>query len=315
MKIIFYGTPHFAVPSLKALLDAPGFDVRAVITQPDRPAGRGHKLQASPIKQLAVDRGVAVMQPGRIKKELKSFRAGLEALGPIDAAVVVAFGQILPLEILNLPNSGSINAHASLLPRWRGAAPIQRAMLEGDQETGVCLMRMEQGLDSGPVFSRLAVEIEDSDYCDQLHDKLAAAAASLLVRDLPQIVAGQIAAQPQNEGLVTYAHKIENQDALIDWSRSNLEIWRQVRAFSPYPGAFTTLNGARLKILRARPIESMRTQQVTAGEIELTDRQQLEVRCGQGSLSIEELQLEGRRRQPVAEFLKGFRITVGSRMA
>ncbi|MCB0336930.1 MAG: methionyl-tRNA formyltransferase, partial [Bdellovibrionales bacterium] len=207
-RIIFFGTPDFAVPTLAALIDNPEFEVCAVVTQPDRPAGRGNKLTPSPVKQLALAHRLPVLQPERIKGTTSSFLEELGKLAPIDLAIVVAFGQILPTRVLEFPRAGSLNIHASLLPRWRGAAPIHHAILAGDTETGVCLMKMEAGLDTGPVYVQEALAIAYDDTLGTLHDKLAQMGAQLLIQNLPAILTGSIQAEPQaNEGLC-YAHKV-----------------------------------------------------------------------------------------------------------
>lgn len=278
--------------------------VGAVITQPDRPAGRGERLQMSPVKVAALKHGLKVLQPERIRKQQKAFLAELSALDKFDIGVVTAFGQLLPQAVLELPRRGCINIHASLLPRWRGAAPIQRALMAGDSETGVCLMHMEAGLDSGPVYSRVSLPIETTDDFGSLHDKLASAGAALLRRDLAAILRGDIGPQPQPEAGVAYAHKIENHEAQIDWNQPARIIALQIRALSPYPGAFTFLRGKRLKILRAGAEDEIRAAGIP-GQIALIDKHRLEILCGDGLLAIHEAQLEGRSRQPVAEFMRG----------
>ena len=314
-KIVFFGTPDFAVPALKRLLELPEVSVCAVVTQPDRPAGRGKKLRMSPVKELALARGISVLQPENIRKNIADFQASLTSLGPLAAAVVVSFGQILPESLLNLPAAGCINIHASLLPRWRGAAPIQRAIMSGDAVTGVCLMKVAAKLDAGPVYSRSEVKIEPRDDAGSLHDKLACAGAELLVRDLKSILAGRLqpAEQPQQD--VSVACKISNEEALLDWSQPAAQLWLKVRALCPAPGAFTYLNGRRLKIFRAVPREcpSFRAApQSAAGSMVMLDPRCMEVYCGSGLLSLEEVQLDGKRRMKISEFLRGAAIAPGT---
>ncbi|NDC36899.1 MAG: methionyl-tRNA formyltransferase [Proteobacteria bacterium] len=304
--MLFYGTPEFAVPALAALVDHPElFAVKAVVTQPDRPAGRGGKLRASPVKELALTHAIPVLQPGSIKKELEQFTAALSSFGPLDAAVVAAFGQILPVAALNIPRAGSINIHGSLLPRWRGAAPIHRAILHGDAETGVALMRMEAGLDTGAVYSEARIRIGPSDTTGRLLQSLAKLGATILVRDLPGIISGAITATPQAPEGVTIASKITNEEAEIAWELPALEIDRRIRAFNPFPGAFTYLQGQRVKLFTATPKPEVRCAGKQPGEVTLLDPRSLEVATGAGVLAIEEAQIEGRKRLPIEEFLRG----------
>lgn len=254
LRVIFYGTPTFSTEVFRALLAAPEYSVPLVVTQPDRPAGRGKKLQASPVKELAIEHDIPLIQPGNIKKNLDAFLSEASTFGPFDVGVVVAFGQILPTQVLQLPTHGCINIHASLLPRWRGAAPIQRAIMAGDEETGVCLMQMEAGLDTGGVFSSVTTRISPEDNAGSLHDRLSTLGAKLLVEDLARIVAGNLSATPQPKDGVTYAHKIEKEEASINWDQEASILENFVRGLAPWPGAFTTLGKHRLKIfsLRAR---------------------------------------------------------------
>jgi methionyl-tRNA formyltransferase len=314
VNVVFLGTPDFAVPAFEALFTIPDVSVRAVVTQPDRPAGRGGKVQASPVKEAALRRRVPVIQPHSVKKELDSVLKDLSEHGPVDIAIVVAFGQILPKGMLDFPRRGCINIHASLLPRWRGAAPIQRALLAGDSETGVCLMKMDEGLDTGPVYSREAVAISDSDTGGDLHDRLSSVGARLLARDLFAIVRGEIAAEPQPEQGVTYASKITPADTVIDWSKTNRELQLQIRALAPFPGAFTLWRGKRLKMFRSRCVE-VRTGPGKPGEILVCQDERLVVGCGAGALLVEELQLEGKKRMPADELLRGTSFSPGEVLA
>ena len=313
MNVIFFGTPQFSVPSLTTLLAMPNVSIRAVVTQPDRPAGRGDKIQSSPIKQLALQHQITVLQPTSLKKELPLFLESLQELGPFDVGVVIAFGQILPKAVLDLPQHGCINIHASLLPRWRGAAPIQRAMLSGDHETGVCLMRMDEGLDTGAVYSRQSVPILATDTCQTIHDSLADIGARLLCSDLNAIIEGRSTPVEQPNIGITYANKIAASEGLINWSASSREIALTVRAFSPRPGCFTFWRGERLKILLAHESTFSSETIATPGSVISIHGGYLEVACGSGSLLIEQLQVAGKRQMSTAEFLRGTVLSPGER--
>jgi len=315
VRTIFFGTPDFAVPTLRALCADERLRPAVVVTQPDRPAGRGGRVSASPIKQTAGEFGLKVLQPQSLRKELQRFLPLLEAEGPFDVGVVVAFGQILPQQLLDLPRAGFVNVHASLLPRWRGAAPIQRAILAGDRRTGISLMRMEAGLDSGPVYCTRELPIDESDDHGSLHDKLAEVGAALLRDRLSAIVEGGIKPAAQDESRVTYARKVENDEARIDWTRGSEEIARQVRAFSPQPGAFTLLGEKRLKILKAcAKAVTSGAGQAAAGEVVQCGAHAVEVRCGSGLLSLELVQLAGRRSMTIDEFVRGAALDAGMRL-
>lgn len=306
MKVLFFGTPDFSVPTLQALLDAPDVEVGAVLTQPDRPSGRGGKVTMSPIKELALARNIPVFQPSSLRKEFHVLRAELEKLGPFDFGVVIAFGQILPKDVLDFPIHGCVNIHASILPRWRGAAPIQRAIEAGDHETGVCLMKMDEGLDTGAVYAEIRLTIEPSDTGASLHDKLAALGASSLVARLREILIGSLTATPQPSEGVTYAAKITTEECRIDWNRPARELALSVRAFSPWPGCFTLWRGKRLKILLASESRRQYPPSIPAGTIAYAQGDRLEIVCGAGSsLNVTDLQLEGKKRMGVEEFLRG----------
>lgn len=302
MKVIFAGTPAFAAQALTAIIAA-GHEVALVLTQPDRPAGRGMALQPSAVKQVALAHGIEVFQPLSLKDaEAQARLAGLAA----EVMVVAAYGLILPQAVLDLPRHGCLNIHASLLPRWRGAAPIQRALLAGDAETGVCIMQMEAGLDTGPVLLREAFPIAGDDTAASLHDKLAACGARLIVDALARL---PLPAAPQPAAGVTYAHKIEKAEAAIDWTRSAAELDRHLRAFNPFPGAQAQFAGQTVKLWAAQPVAG-------AGEpgcVLAVDRQAVVVACGSGALAVTELQKAGGKRLPVREFLAGHPLQPGDR--
>lgn len=296
MKILFAGTPEFAIPPLKALLGS-GHEVIGVYTQPDRPAGRGRKLTASPVKALALESGLRVFQPVCLKGEPE--QRELQALQP-DLMVVVAYGLILPAAVIETPPLGCVNIHASLLPRWRGAAPIQRSILAGDAETGVTIMFIEPRLDAGPMLHKKSVCIERGESAGELHDRLAILGAAALMETLPALESGSIQADIQNEGEVTYAAKIGKEDARMDWNCPALELERKVRAFNPWPVAETTLDGQTLRIWRAEASGEATT--LSPGHI-IKGRETLDVATGHGVLRILELQLPGARRISARDFL------------
>ncbi|MBL8260124.1 MAG: methionyl-tRNA formyltransferase [Candidatus Competibacteraceae bacterium] len=306
-RVAFAGTPDFAVPSLRALL-ASGHEVVAAYTQPDRPAGRGRQLRPSPVKAAALAAGVAVRQPASLRDP--AVQAELAALKP-DLLVVAAYGLILPPAVLAIPRWGCVNVHASLLPRWRGAAPIQRAILAGDAETGICLMRMEAGLDTGPVYARAACPIPRGTTGGELHDRLAALGARTLQQALPALLEGALAAVPQDDRQASYAPKLEKAEAELDWSRSALELERQVLAFNPYPVAQTRLGGQALRVWRARAEE--RPAAEAPGSVLEASAQGLIVAAGSGVLRLTELQLPGGKPLPAAAFLAARRL-VGQRL-
>jgi methionyl-tRNA formyltransferase len=304
MRIVFAGTPEFAAVSLEALLGA-GHEVALVLTQPDRPAGRGQKPRASAVKRLAASRGLRLVQPQTLREE--SVQAALAAARP-EAIVVVAYGLLVPRAVLELPPAGCLNVHASLLPRWRGAAPIQRALLAGDALTGVTVMRMDEGLDTGPILLQEAVPIGPEDTAGTLHDRLARLGAGLLVRAL---ATPGLEPRPQDERAATYAPRIRKEEARIDWTRSAEEIERAVRAFDPAPGAQTHLDGLALKIWRAAVVPGVREPPGTVCE---ADEKGILVACGRDALRITELQRAGGRRLPAGAFLAGARIAPGTRL-
>ncbi len=285
LRIVFAGTPEFAAVHLQALLDA-GLAPVAVYTQPDRPAGRGQKLMASPVKQLAVAHGIPVLQPATLRDP--AAQAELAALQP-DLLVVVAYGLILPQAVLDIPRLGCINSHASLLPRWRGAAPIQRAVQAGDAESGVTVMRMEAGLDTGPMLLKVRTPIAADDTGGSLHDRLAALGAAAVVAAIPQLAAGTLAGEVQDDALANYAHKLNKDEARLDWSRPAAELERLVRAFNPWPVCHSSLGEAALKVYAAELGEG----QGAPGTILAASRDGLTVACGSGALRLTRLQLPG----------------------
>ena len=307
MRLAFAGTPAFARGVLHALLDA-GHDVALVLTQPDRPAGRGLKLRHSEVKSLALERGLALAQPTSLKPA-----AALQPLreARAQALVVAAYGLILPQAVLDLFMLGCINVHASLLPRWRGAAPIQRAILAGDSSTGISIMRMDAGLDTGAVYLTEAIPIAERDTALSLHDKLAALGALCIVRALPAIESGALKPRPQPDAGVTYANKIAKDEAELDWRRSASELDRQVRAFDPFPVATTHRGAELLRVWAAQPLVDLAG---TPGEVMQIGEAGIVVGCGSGALRLQELQRPGGRRLPARELLRGVSIALGDRL-
>ncbi|WP_116425846.1 methionyl-tRNA formyltransferase [Pseudomonas citronellolis] len=285
LRIVFAGTPEFAAEHLKALLDTP-HEIVAVYTQPDRPAGRGQKLMPSPVKQLAAQHGLPVLQPPTLRNP--EAQAELAALQP-DLMVVVAYGLILPQAVLDIPRLGCINSHASLLPRWRGAAPIQRAVQAGDAESGVTVMQMEAGLDTGPMLLKVVTPISPEDTGGSLHDRLARLGPPAVVEAIAGLAAGTLKGEVQDDALATYAHKLSKDEAKLDWSRPAVELERAVRAFDPWPVCHTTLNGEPLKVWAARLGEGKGEPGIILG----ASRDGLLVGCGEGSLLLTRVQLPG----------------------
>ena len=301
MRIVFAGTPEFAVPSLRAACGKA--EVVAVYTQPDRPAGRGRGLQASPVKQEALARGIPVLQPETLKSQVS--RDALRALKP-DLMVVVAYGLLLPQKILDIPEEGCWNVHASLLPRWRGAAPIQRAIEAGDAETGVCLMQMEKGLDTGPVLLSQSVAIGEQETGGQLHDRLAELGAQVLADGLGLLRAGiRPVPRPQPALGVTYAHKLDKAEAKLDWSQPAAVLARRVRAFNPWPVAEAMLAGERLRIHGAVAIDA--PAGAAPGTVLAAGRDGIDVACGEGALRIRVLQRDGGKAITAADWLNARR--------
>lgn len=304
------GTPEFAVPSLEHLI-LNQYQVIAVYTQPDKPAGRGRSLVASPVKQAALTWGLPVVQPVSLRKP--------EVVAPLadfhpDVIVVAAFGQILPQAVLDIPRYGCINVHPSLLPRFRGASPVAAAILAGDDFTGVSIMLMDSGLDTGPVLARALISISPQDTTVSLTVKLSQVAARLLSEVLLRWSRGEITPQPQNEAEATYSAPITKEAGNIDWNRSAVDIWRQVRAFQPWPGCYTGWQGKRLEIIEAVPLPGGVTRE--AGQVVVPDRDGVAfgVSTGDGILGVLKVQLEGKRAMPAGEFLRGQRQFVGARL-
>ncbi len=294
MKVVFMGTPDFSVPVLEALVEA-GHEVLCVYCQPPRPAGRGKKDRPSPVQAKAEELGLPVRYPKSLKG--KAEQAEFAALEP-DIAVVVAYGLILPQAVLDAPAKGCLNIHASLLPRWRGAAPIHRAIMAGDAETGVCIMQMEAGLDTGPVLLRKAVPIGAEETTAELHDRLSALGAGAIVEALANLDGLEPVSQPE-EG-VTYAKKIDKAEARVDWSKPAVEVDRLIRGLSPFPGAWCEVDGERLKLLRSRVVEGKGAAgQVLGG---------LRIACGDGAVEILQAQRQGKRPMDAEELLRGFKL-------
>ena len=302
MRVVFAGTPPFAARALEAILAA-GHAVPLVLTQPDRPAGRGLRTSASAVAMFAAERGIPVEKPASLK-DPASHESLLRAHP--DVMVVAAYGLILPGTVLRIPSLGCLNIHASLLPRWRGAAPIQRAILEGDDETGVSIMRMAEGLDTGPVLLESRVPIGPKETTGTLTERLAGLGAEAIVDALARV--GKIEAHPQDDSRATYAHKILKAEARLDWSKSGVEIDRAIRAFNPAPGAETRAGGLALKVWSAQPAQG----QGKPGEVIQCDAGRLIVACGSGAVELLEVQKPGGRRLAVRDFLSGVRLHRGS---
>lgn len=294
-KLLFAGTPDFALASLRALVNA-GFVPAAVLTQPDRPAGRGRKLSASPVKKFALQEKIPLWQPETLKDSALVNK--IIDMQP-DAIIVAAYGLILPQAVLDIPRHGCLNVHASILPRWRGAAPVQQAILEGDCETGISLMQMEAGLDSGPVFATSATPIGVAETAGELHDRLAVLGGELLVTNLAGIFSGALESVSQDDSLVTYAGKIKTADAAITWDESARKILRKIRAYNPLPGAFFDLDGTRIKCWGAELHEGIAG---SAGTILAAGKEGIDVACGDGCVRLLEVQRPGGRRIAAAEF-------------
>jgi len=314
MRVAFAGTPEFAATALKALLEAK-FDIPLVFTQPDRPAGRGMQLQASPVKQVAQAHGIPVVQPPSLRLDGKTTETAREAhdllrASHCDVMVVVAYGLILPKSILDMPHLGCVNIHASLLPRWRGAAPIQRAIEAGDAETGVTIMQMDEGLDTGPILAMQRIAISTEETAGTLHDKLAELGATMIVEALRQMEKGTVHAEPQPATGANYAAKIMKEEAALDFSQSAFAVARRINAFNPFPGASASINGVTIKFWRAEPLVMPTSGK--PGEVLTANVQDgVLIACGDGVVRVTELQKPGGKRLPPREFVKGFPMEQG----
>lgn len=307
MKIIYAGTPEFAVPALQALIDA-GHQIVMVLTQPDRPAGRGMQLKASPVKQLALQHDLKVFQPESLKPT--EVQAEIEAT-QADVMIVAAYGLIIPTAVLHMPKYGCYNIHASLLPRWRGAAPIHRAILAGDHETGVTIMEVVPALDAGAMVSTYTTVITEADTTQTLHEKLSVAGATLMVDAMRQLEqTGTLHATPQDESLVTYAHKLDKSECALDWQKSASQLSQQIRAFNPFPVARTQFKDQTCRIWFAQEATEYASNKNYAGVV-LSTQPALVVACGEGAINIHTLQMPGGKRQSAAEFVHGQHVQVG----
>lgn len=310
MKILFWGTPAFAVPSLRAL-DDEGFDVVGVVTQPDRPAGRGRHLTPSPVKELAREMGVPVLDPERPRGD--AFMAEARALEP-DLSVVVAYGHILRREVLDLPPMGSINVHASLLPELRGAAPINWAIARGHEVTGVTIMRMVEAMDAGPILHRIEEPILPGESASELTIRLSELGAEALVEALALLQAGKVEEREQDHALATFAPKVDRQTARIDWARPAPELALHVRAMDAVPGAWSELEGAPVKLYRPRTVEEGAPPEAEPGTVQAADPERgLVVATGEGALALREVQPPGKRRMSAAEWIRGRGVRAGQR--
>ena len=306
MKVIFAGTPDFAAAALKAIAAA-GFEIPLVLTQPDRPKGRGMQLAPSPVKQAALELGLRVAQPEKLRNNAEALQM-LEEV-EADVMVVAAYGLILPQDVLDAPKHGCLNIHASLLPRWRGAAPIQRAIEAGDAETGVCIMQMDIGLDTGYVVSEHRYAIQPTDTANEVHDALMSLGAAAIVADLQQLkTEGRLKSVKQPEEGVTYAQKLSKEEARINWNESAAVIERKIRAFNPVPAAWVEYQGKPMKIWRAEVV----AQQGRAGEVLSCSADGLVVACGENALKITELQPSGSKRMDIAAFAAGHTVEAGT---
>ena len=306
MKVIFAGTPDFAAAALKAIAAA-GFEIPLVLTQPDRPKGRGMQLAPSPVKQAALELGLRVAQPEKLRNNAEALQMLKEA--EADVMVVAAYGLILPQDVLDTPKHGCLNIHASLLPRWRGAAPIQRAIEAGDAETGVCIMQMDIGLDTGDVVSEHRYAIQPTDTANEVHDALMKLGAEAIVADLQQLKAeGRLKSVKQPEEGVTYAQKLSKEEARINWNESAAVIERKIRAFNPVPATWVEYQGKPMKIWRAEVV----AQQGRAGEVLSCSSDGLIVACGENALKITELQPSGSKRMDIAAFAAGHTVEAGT---
>lgn len=313
VKLIFMGTPEFAVPSLERLI-ADGHEIAAVFTQPDKPAGRGKHLHTPAVKTVALEHGIPVHQPAKIKSN-EEVRAIFEAISP-DACIVTAYGKILPEWLLAIPRLGCINVHASLLPKYRGAAPINWAIVNGEKQTGVTIMKMDAGMDTGPMLAKGAIAIGEDETAPDLSARLAQLGAELLSETLPRIERGEIRPIPQDNSEATYAPMLKREDGLIDWQMTAREIVNRVRAFQPWPGSCTSFRGGKLIIWRARDSSDRGTHaNVEAGNILSINKVAMTIACaGSNVMQVEEVQVEGKRRMSALEFANGSRLKAGDKI-
>ncbi|MCC2879623.1 methionyl-tRNA formyltransferase [Enterocloster sp. OA13] len=308
MRIVFMGTPDFSVPTLKALVEA-GHDVAAVVTQPDKPKGRGKEMQMTPVKVQALEYKIPVYQPVKVRDQ-----AFIEVLRELeaDAFVVIAFGQILPKAVLELPRYGCVNIHASLLPKYRGAAPIQWCVIDGEKETGITTMMMDVGLDTGDMLEKVVIPIDEKETGGSLHDKLSLAGGSLILSTLRKLEEGTAVRTPQTEEGTCYAKMLTKSLGDIDWNQDAVSIERLIRGLNPWPSAYTMWNGKTIKIWAADVIkDEAPANSLPCGGVALSDRHCLAVRTGDGLLSIKELQMEGKKRMDIEAFLRGYPIPAG----
>ena len=311
LRIIFMGTPDLAAASLRVLLRESAFQIIAVVTQPDRPKGRDLKLQPSPVKQLALEAGLPVLQPEKARDE--KFIEQLRALQP-ELIAVAAFGQILPKAILELPRLGCLNVHTSLLPKYRGASPIQSAILNGDPITGVTIMQMDVGLDTGDILTQRATPIRDEDNAQTVHDRLAEMGAALLVETIHGLAAGKITARKQDSTQATHVAKIRKEDGNVNWNQPARAIWNRIRAFTPWPGAFTYLPAQPQSLLLKLWGAEIVSTRGNAGEVLSADKSGIVIGCGEEALRVTILQREGGRRMTAQEFLSGNLLAVGTKL-
>lgn len=310
MRIIYAGTPEFAVPALQGLIDA-GHEIVMVLTQPDRPSGRGMQLKASPVKQLALQHGLQVFQPESLKPA--EVQDQIAATGA-DVLIVAAYGLIIPTAVLNIPKRGCYNIHGSLLPRWRGAAPIHRAILAGDNETGVTIMEVVPKLDAGNMISKWATPITEQDTTQTLHDAISREGARLMIVAMQTLQAGgHLSSEVQDESLVTYAHKLEKAESAIDWTQSAIQLSRQVRAFNPFPVATTKFKEQVCKLWFAQVAKPSAEGDSGHSAATIIQIHPLVVACGDGALEIHELQMPGGKRQTAQQFVQGQHVQIGDR--
>jgi methionyl-tRNA formyltransferase len=307
MRALFFGTPAIAVPSLEALTEIA--EVVGVVCQPDKPAGRGLELKAPPVKERALALGVPVVQPTKVRTP--DFAEWVKAANA-DVAVVIAYGRILPPAVLAGPRRGCLNLHASLLPRYRGAAPITWAIVRGEAETGVCLMQMDEGMDTGPVYARHAIPIGEDMTADDLSREIAQLAARVVREDVPRVVAGELEATPQDHAQATLAPILEKENGRIDWSKPARAVHDHVRGMTPWPGAFTTVGGKTLKVLRTRVAEAGARGE--PGRVIAADRKAIEVACGEGSVFVLRAQVEGKKPLDAPELVGGRALAAGMRL-